>query len=99
MLNGHPEQRLPNTLHLSFPGVSGRTLLARASEVAASLGSAGHEEGDVMSGVLAAMRVSQKRARGAVRLSAGEPTTLDEIARAADALAATWTALAGEPSP
>ena len=26
-LNGHPQQRLPNTLHVSFPGVSGRDLL------------------------------------------------------------------------
>jgi hypothetical protein len=30
LLNGHPEQRLPNTLHVSFPGVSGRDLLATA---------------------------------------------------------------------
>jgi cysteine desulfurase len=40
-LNGHPELRLPNTLHVSFPGVSGRSLLAEvADRVAASVGSA-----------------------------------------------------------
>jgi len=40
-LNGHPELRLPNTLHVSFPGVSGRSLLAQvADRVAASVGSA-----------------------------------------------------------
>jgi cysteine desulfurase len=52
-----------------------------------------------VSGVLAAMRLPQERARGAVRLSVGEPTTVDEVARAADALAAAWTALAGKPAP
>jgi cysteine desulfurase len=94
-LNGHQSERLPNTLHLSFPGVSGRALLARALEIAASVGSACHEEGDAVSGVLAAMGLSAERARGAVRLSLGEPTTMDDIARAAGALATAWQALAG----
>jgi cysteine desulfurase len=39
------------------------------------------------------MGVSAERARGAVRLSLGEPTTDDEIASAAEALAASWRAL------
>lgn len=55
MLNGHPEHRLPNTLHVSFPGVSGRDLLAATeATVAASVGSACHSHGDSVSGVLAA---------------------------------------------
>lgn len=95
VLNGHPSERLPNTLHLSFPGVSGRALLERTPEIAASVGSACHEEGDAVSGVLAAMGLTAERARGAVRLSLGEPTTMDEIARAAGALVAAWQALAG----
>lgn len=33
ILNGHPAQRLPNTLHVSFPGASGRRLLDRKSVV------------------------------------------------------------------
>ncbi|MCU0835828.1 MAG: cysteine desulfurase [Chromatiaceae bacterium] len=99
LLNGHPEERLPNTLNLSFPGVSGRELLARTPGIAASVGSACHEAGDAVSGVLGAMGVSAERARGAVRLSLGEPTTGDEIASAAEALAATWTALTGGPAP
>lgn len=97
-LNGHPSERLPNTLHLSFPGVSGRALLERAPEIAASVGSACHEEGDAVSGVLAAMGLSAERARGAVRLSLGEPTTMDDIARAAGALVAAWQSLAGGPA-
>jgi cysteine desulfurase len=93
-LNGPQEERLPNTLHLSFPGVSGRALLAAvAGEVAASVGSACHSEGDAVSGVLAAMGQEADRARGAVRLSVGLPTTEDEVDRAAGALVAAWRGL------
>ena len=91
LLNGHPEQRLPNTLNLSFPGVDGRDLLAHAAaEVAASVGSACHEEGDAVSGVLGAMGIEADRARGAVRLSLGTPSSSEEIERAAKALIAAW---------
>ncbi|WPC67558.1 cysteine desulfurase family protein [Rhodoferax ferrireducens] len=93
-LNGHPEQRLPNTLHVSFPGVSGRLLLAEVADVlAASVGSACHSEHDAVSGVLAAMGVDATRAAGAVRLSVGRMTTSDEIHRAAKSLATAWQSL------
>lgn len=86
-LNGHPEHRLPNTLHVSFPGASGRELLDRcAGDVAASLGSACHSHGDAVSGVLAAMGFDAARAMGAVRLSVGWMTTGEEIGRAVPAL-------------
>ena len=79
-LNGHPEYRLPNTLHVSFPGVSGRALLAAAADaVAASVGSACHSEHDAVSGVLAAMGVDAAWAAGAVRLSVGRMTTPEEV--------------------
>ena len=92
-LNGHPEQRLPNTLNLSFPGVDGRDLLALAAdEVAASVGSACHEDSEVVSGVLGAMGIETERARGAVRLSTGTPTTEAEIDRVVKALIAAWQA-------
>lgn len=90
-LNGHPEHRLPNTLHVSFPGTSGRTLLGEAADVvAASVGSACHSEHDAVSGVLAAMGFDAVRASGAVRLSVGRGTTRDEVERAAEALAWAW---------
>ncbi|MBP6546491.1 MAG: cysteine desulfurase [Phenylobacterium sp.] len=92
-LNGHPDERLPNTLNVSFPRVSGRELLARTPEVAASVGSACHAEGAEVSGVLGAMGLAPERALGAVRLSIGEPTRDEDIDRGADALAATWRAL------
>lgn len=96
LLNGHPEQRLPNTLHVSFPGVSGRDLLAAVEDtVAASVGSACHSHGDAVSGVLAALGCDAERARGAVRLSVGRETTGEEIDRAAAALIAAWQATRG----
>ncbi|MCP4471873.1 MAG: aminotransferase class V-fold PLP-dependent enzyme [Gammaproteobacteria bacterium] len=88
-----PMQRLPNTLNISFPGVDGRDLLAHAAdEVAASVGSACHEEGDAVSGVLGTMGIEIERARGAVRLSLGTPSTDAEIERASNALIAAWRA-------
>ncbi len=93
LLNGHPEQRLPNTLNLSFPGMDGRDLLTHAAaEVAASVGSACHEDDETVSGVLGAMGINTDRARGAVRLSLGTPSTGAEIERAAKALIAAWQA-------
>lgn len=96
-LNGHPEHRLSNTLHVSFPGVSGRELLERAAaDVAASVGSACHAHDDAVSGVLAAMGLDSARARGAVRFSAGASTTEAEIDQAATALARAWAKLVSE---
>ncbi|MDX1253403.1 MAG: cysteine desulfurase [Gammaproteobacteria bacterium] len=95
VLNGHPEFRLPNTLHVSFPHVTGRALLAEAAPVvAASVGSACHSEGDAVSGVLAAIGIDAARAAGAIRLSAGWTTTMQDVERAADALIAAWRRLA-----
>ncbi len=93
-LNGHPEHRLPNTLNVSFPQVSGRRLLAETPEIAASVGSACHEEGQAVSGVLAAMGLDADEARGAIRLSLGAATTEDEMRRAATSLIAASERLA-----
>jgi cysteine desulfurase len=94
VLNGDQEERLPNTLHVSFPGVSGRELLHDASpDVAASVGSACHSEYDAVSGVLAAMGIPSVRAAGAVRLSVGWMTTEDDLTRAATGLIASWRRL------
>lgn len=95
-LNGDPQQRLPNTLNLSFPRIGGRALLqAVADTVAASVGSACHSDADAVSGVLAAIGCDSARAFGAVRLSTGWGTTPEEVERAADALIAAWRRLAG----
>jgi len=73
--------------------VDGRELLVHATDdVAASVGSACHEEGDAVSGVLGAMGIEVQRARAAVRLSLGAPSTEVEIERVANALIAAWRA-------
>ena len=98
VLNGHPTHRLPNTLNISFPDIDGRDLLLRvAAEVAASVGSACHEEGDAVSGVLGAMGLTTAQARGAVRLSLGHPTTRSEIEHVAAALVGAWHKRQSDP--
>jgi len=78
-LNGHPEQRLPNTLNVSFVGRDGAEVLARLEGVAASTGSACHSGRVELSPVLAAMRVPERVGMGAVRFSLGRGTTGEEI--------------------
>ena len=85
-LNGHPTERLPNTLNVSFPGVKGSAVLAGAPEIAASTGSACHEGCESPSGVLLAMGREPEEALGAVRLSLGRYTTPQEVKEATAAL-------------
>jgi cysteine desulfurase len=89
-VNSGEADRLPNTLNVNFPGVSGGELLARAPELCASTGSACHSAGSHSSATLAAMGVDPEAARGAVRLSLGWFTSQDEIDRAASLLLAAW---------
>ncbi len=92
-LNGHPTERLPNTLNVSFPGVSGTALLAATPAIAASTGSACHEGGETPSPVLLAMGLDVRLALGAVRLSIGRSTTSEHITTAVDALARAYATL------
>jgi cysteine desulfurase len=94
-LNGHPTERLPNTLNVRFPGVRGTAVLAAAPEVAASTGSACHEGGESASAVLRAMGLPEAEALGAVRLSLGPDTTEADVDRAAEALVRAWRGVAG----
>ncbi len=87
-LNGHPVDRLPNTLNVSFTGVVGAELLARTPEIAASTGSACHDGSGELSGVLKAMGTSREQGFGAVRFSLGHLTTAEELDRAAEIVAA-----------
>jgi cysteine desulfurase len=86
-LNGHPVERLPNTLNVSFAGVVGAELLEHIPEIAASTGAACHGGVSKLSGVLSAMGLSRERNLGAVRFSIGQWTTRDEIDRAAELVA------------
>jgi cysteine desulfurase len=86
VVNGHPDQRLPNTLNINFLGHVGAEFLQKAPEIAASTGSACHEGSITQSPVLCAMGVPPEIGKGAVRLSVGRFTTEEEIDRAAEIL-------------
>jgi cysteine desulfurase len=89
-LVGHPSQRLPNTVNVLFPDVSGRQLLEECPQVMASTGSACHADSEEPSGILTALGIAHDRALGAVRLSLGRATTDEDVAAAVSALAAAW---------
>jgi cysteine desulfurase len=78
-LNGHPEQRLPNTLNISLQGVNGEELLRQMPEIAASTGSACHAGSTEPSAVLLAMGLAREQALGALRLSLGRWSTEEEV--------------------
>jgi cysteine desulfurase len=92
-LNGHPLDRLPNTLNVRFPGVSGNALLAECPAVAASTGSACHAGKDSPSAVILAMGVAPDSAAGSVRLTLGRSTSKTHVDRAADELIGAWRRL------
>lgn len=78
-LNGHPDERLPNTANISFVGKVGAEILAGLEGVAASTGSACHSGEVELSPVLRAMKVSPEVGMGAIRFSLGRATTEAEI--------------------
>ena len=78
-LNGHPTERLPNTLSVSFVGKIGSTILSGLEGVAASTGSACHSGSAELSPVLKAMKVPPEIGMGAIRFSLGRTTTREEI--------------------
>jgi len=82
-LNGHPENRLPNTLSLSFRDLEANRILDRiAPAVAASAGAACHSGTVEISQVLEAMNVPLDWAKGTLRLTTGRYTTEEDIDRA-----------------
>ena len=81
--NGDPENCLPNTLSLSFPGVDAQLILSGMEGVTASAGAACHAENMQKSHVLDAIGLSPDRAMGTIRFSTGKDTSLEEISAAA----------------
>ncbi len=80
-INGHPEQRLPNTASISFPGMEANTILSELDTVAASAGAACHADQIDVSTVLQALEVPLEYAMGTIRFSVGRFTTSAEIDR------------------
>ena len=94
VLNGHPAERLPNTLNMSKTGLDGEKILAQTPEIAASTGAACHAGRTDPSAVLLSMGIPHEQALGAVRFSLGRWTTEADVERTAQALQR-----AVEPSP
>jgi cysteine desulfurase len=94
VLVGDERQRLPNTLNVLFPGVSGRALLASCAGVIASNGSACHADSEEPSAILLALGIPRDAALGTVRLSLGRNTTRDDVEAAARRLGDAWRGLA-----
>lgn len=92
-LNGHPSERLPNTLNISIDGVIGEEVLVATPTLASSTGSACHEGSTEPSSVLLAMGHTRERALGALRLTLGRWSTEEEIMRSAILLAQTVDSL------
>ena len=82
-LNGHPTERLPNTLNVSFPRLEAESalLLLDRQGFAVSTGSACSSEDQEASHVLTAMGLTPIEARGAIRFSLGRDNTLADIER------------------
>ena len=78
-LNGHPKQRLPNTLNVSFLNMNDYFQISLFLEIAASAGAACHSNSVNLSPVLEAMKVPKEYAKGTIRFSTGKTTTNKEI--------------------
>jgi len=87
-LNGHPERRIFNNIHLTFMGVNGEDLIIKLDEhgIAASTGSACSVHTQKASHVLKAMGFNHEQITGSLRLSFGYTNTLDEINQTVEVL-------------
>lgn len=94
-LNGHPTQRLPNTVNVSFYGLDANTILSELDSIAASAGAACHADGVEASHVLTAMGVPTEWAMGTIRFSVGMQTTEEEINTAIEKITGAVTRLRG----
>lgn len=78
-LNGHPAERLPNNLNLSFAYVEGDALLMAMRDVAVSSGSACTSANPEPSYVLRAIGVSDRLAHSSLRFGLGRFSTAEEV--------------------
>lgn len=87
-INGHMEQRLPNTLNLGFSFIEGEGLLLYLDMygIAASSGSACCSGSEGHSHVLTAMAVDKWLINSCLRFSFGDQNTLEEVDRLLEVL-------------
>ena len=87
-LNGHPQNRIFNNIHLTFLGVNGEDLIIKLDEhgIAASTGSACSMHTQKASHVLKAMGFNHEQITGSLRISFGYTNTLDEVEQTVEVL-------------
>ncbi len=78
-LNGHPTERLPGNLNLSFAYVEGESLLMGISEVAVSSGSACTSATLEPSYVIRALGIDDELAHSSIRFGLGRFNTEEEV--------------------
>lgn len=94
VLNGHPSQRLPGILNVSFPGVEGESLLYACESLAVSSGSACNAADQEPSYVLRALGRDDQLAGASLRFSLGRYTTVDEVDQAIEIVTREYKRLA-----
>jgi len=85
-LNGHPVNKLPNTLYISFMDFSFSEVSKALKDIAVSGGSACHSGSVKLSPVLKAMGIKDDEVSTAIRFSLGKYTTKTEIDFVIDSL-------------
>ena len=87
-LNGHPQNRIFNNIHLTFLGVNGEDLIIKLDEhgIAASTGSACSVHTQKASHVLQAMGFNHEHITGSLRISFGYMNTLNEVEQTVEVL-------------
>ncbi len=78
-LNGHPEQRVPHFVNMSFNYVEGESLIMGVKGIAVSSGSACTSASLEPSYVLRALGRSDELAHSSLRMTIGRYTTVEEI--------------------
>jgi cysteine desulfurase len=82
-VNGHPTERLPHNLSVTFQGVTSQSILGQMHRsVALSTGSACSTQTSEVSHVLKAIGLSEEAARSTLRFGLGRFTTRDDILQA-----------------
>jgi cysteine desulfurase len=89
VVNGHPIERLPHILNISFPGTTTQSLLMNMDldGIAAASGSACSSGSIGTSHVLQAMGLQQHLLHSAIRLSFGYDNCLENVTNAAEKIA------------
>lgn len=79
IVNGSMEHRLPNNLHVSFPGIDGESLIIGVSDIAVSSGSACTSASGLPSHVLSAIMGREPVPSASIRFGLGRFTTESDI--------------------